>query len=1251
VKCGELNTGERRYCTSCGSILPGWCTSCGAMTTRRMLFCAACGAAIARGTTEKADGTQEIPESSDGREGRLQVAPTQDARWESTTETQHGAAAVREERRLVTALFCDLVGFTPLTERLDAEQVRELQESYFETMSEVITRFGGTVEKFAGDAVLALLGVPAAHEDDAEHAVRCALAMQEAFSGLAEAARRRYDVDLALRIGVNTGEAVSGLLDAGGRQDVAVTGDVVNTAARLQTAAPPGGIVIGSETARLVQWAIDLDPPEEVSLKGKSKPMAVYRVRGLRERPAERWETQRQRTPLVGRDRELETIWQVWDRVRGGEGQLLTLTAAAGVGKSRLIAEAVEQIAQSTEIRELRARCLSLGQNVSLWLIADLLRTLFGTREHDPAAQVRERITSAVEACLRAADEGAVGRRGMSRSLPDSTGDDGDTPEAMVDVLGEVLGLPSLESARVAGSAFRRRQILVRSLRLLLAWSQAASRPTVLVLEDLHWIDGGSAEVLAEILADVPQLPVLVLAAQRPGWQAPWNDWAWIERLNLHPLSDHDAVLLAQGALGNATISPRLEHYVSDRSGGNPFFVEELLHALQEAGGLVTVDGHVDLVPAAAERLPSSLTEILLARLDRLEADVRSLVQTASVIGRTFEVDLLARVADRSVEELQPPLRSLPRADIAFPRMGRESEYVFKHVNFRDVAYNTLLQRKRQALHLQTARALADLHQAPAGRFQTDEYVEVIAHHFAQTTAHQDAAHWLERAGDRSAGMFANQVAINHYEEARRRLELCAGDPLLVARVTEKLGRVFRIVAWYDEAVEELEEAARIYREAGDCEGEARAAALIGQAHFLRGAREEGIRGLQETLGRLQQTPTVGRTEGEDGQTDGVPASPGLVEMYVTLVDLLYQGNQFTDVLAAAEQALAIARRVRDERLVVEAETRVGRALQGVGRLDEGRRTLEAAMPVAESSGDLALLAQTLIWSGEILLTQGLPEQARIHYDRALKIDESRGDLAETAYLIGRIGQALFVLGDWPLAQIHFERAVELVRSISFSYFSAASLMTLGQHYLLCGDRDKAARYLEEPFTIAERNNQLDLLPYLQVSLADRDLREGRPADALERLRPLLAREPSFNTLEEHLAMQTAAEALLAREAPADGPDRAETILREGMSGAATQNNQLARLGWLRLDAMLAARRGNGHQASASFDEAVILGQSMPYPYAVARTLASWGAALIEQGQAREGSERLEAALAIFRRLGAAPNAEQVERALQAITV
>src|SRR5438270_4734538 len=253
------------------------------------------------------------------------------------------------------------------------------------------------------------------------------------------------------------------------------------------------------------------------------------------------------------------------------------------------------------------------------------------------------------------------------------------------------------------------RQALIRDLRLTLRALSERS-PALLVLEDLHWIDEASAQVLTEMLSDVPGLRLLVLAAHRPGWTAPWTDWGWTERLSLRPLQDEEAALLAGAVLGGIRLSRELEQYVAERAGGNPFFVEEMLRALQETGGLQQRDGQMVLLPGAAERLPSTLTEVLLARLDRLDGQVRSLAQVASVIGRSFAVRLLAQVANQDAAALEMPLTALQRAEIAFPRRGSDLEYVFKHVSMREVAYNTLVAKRRQELHLATARAIAKLY-------------------------------------------------------------------------------------------------------------------------------------------------------------------------------------------------------------------------------------------------------------------------------------------------------------------------------------------------------------------------------------------------------------------------------------------------------------------------------------------------------------------------------------------------------------
>ncbi|MGH2449208.1 MAG: AAA family ATPase, partial [Chloroflexota bacterium] len=555
--CHAPQPAENHFCQDCGAALEGWCPSCGHAVSRGKAFCGTCGASLGSGA---------VPH---GVPGAASVR----------------GEAEREERRLVTALFCDLTGFTPLTERLDAEQIREIQSDYFQRMSGEIARFGGHVEKYAGDAVLALFGVPITHGDDAERALLCALAMQEAIGSLASDARQRWQVDLGLRVGVNTGEAVSGLTDVAGRKDYSVTGDVLNTAARLQTAAEPGTVMAGEETMRLARKTVRFGERRELALKGKARPVPAYQVLGRRELLHERFDDQSQ-TPLVGRDHELGILREAWTRAESGEGQLVTVVGDAGLGKSRLIAE-VTTLQEPLNRAVYRARGVSYGQDISLSLIAELVRSILRVNDQEDPALVRQRL-----------DE-------MIQTLPAGELEEGAATAA--GVLGELLGLGAADEAPAGTEAQARRRELVKTLRLLLLASSRRN-PTIILFDDLQWIDSASAEVLTEVLGDIVSLRICVLAAHRPGWSAPWSEWPWIERLNLRPLKSDDARALAQRIAGDARISPDLHRYIDDRAGGNPFFIEELLLILRETGSIVERDGRLELVGGTADRLPSTLT-------------------------------------------------------------------------------------------------------------------------------------------------------------------------------------------------------------------------------------------------------------------------------------------------------------------------------------------------------------------------------------------------------------------------------------------------------------------------------------------------------------------------------------------------------------------------------------------------------------------------------------------------------------------
>lgn len=1183
-------------------MLPAPCASCGAVNPGDQKFCGACGTAL---TALPPVSTPVVSPGVTPPAGPLPV-PTRDPPgvFEQATSlaSRVEAAPLEEERRLITAIFCDLEGFTPLTESLDPEEVREIQTMYFAQMNRELHRFGGTVEKYAGDAVLALFGAPLAHEDDAERAVRCALAMQEAFQAVAEMAQREWGASLAVRIGVNTGEAISGAWDIEGKRDYSATGDVVNTAARLQTAAKPGSVIVGPETMHLARRAILFGPRQDLTLKGKATSFPAYPVLGLREQIAERWETREQAARFIGREREIAILMAGWEQVRAGKGRVVTLVAEAGVGKSRLLSEAVERMSRVAGTVVVRGRCLSHGQGMTLHLVADLLRNLCQVREGDDAGRIRGQLLTTIAALLAPWDA--------------------ETQDAAIDVVGSVLGLPPSPSVVTHASPQVRRQTLIRSIQLLLS-ALSGHRPAVIVLEDLHWADVASVDVLEGALPAVAERKAMVLATHRTGWRAPWSEWDQSETISLEPLGQGDAVALARSILGGTALDPELEWQVTERAGGNPFFVEELLRSMQETDALEEHDGHISLKPGSAEKLPSTLTELLLARLDTLERRSRSTAQQASVIGRTFAVPLLARLTEQNDEILREPLEALTRADIAFPRHDVHTEYVFKHATVREVAYNTLLMRRRQTLHAACARSIIDL-------YPVEDHIDIIAFHFSRTREHAEAAIWLERSADRAAGIFANAEAIEQYREVRKRQDMIDAPPTDRARVDEKLGHLLRVVAQYEDALQALDAAAAAYRTAGDSESERRVTAEIGRVHRAQGTPGDGIERITRLLG---------------AQTDTEPTS-GLAALHVVLARLYFNLSQYQEDFEAASRGSELARLADDPRVLAEAEMVRGGALYYLRRIDDALHAMEGAVPLAEASGDLEVLS-ILLGNISVIYRDAGEFQKSLHYqERAAFLTERTGDLANHAFSLTCMGEITFLLGDWHGGEMYLERARTIVRSLGQSWFSSHPPVQLGRVRAARGDFAGAEALIEEAMSIARDGGNSQPIILGHAFLAEMDLIRDRPQMALERLDQVLGPEDidkEDSTLT--VALYFSAWAHLECGNLAEAESRVQLAVKR----LSEENALIELLTAQRVVGMVMAAKGDFDAAAEVLDQTVAAAHQVHAPHAEACSLYERGMIQLRQGKRDEALSRLNEALRIFRELGARPYLERVESVLSSV--
>ena len=561
------------------------------------------------------------------------------------------AVPAQEVRKLVTILFCDLKGSTSLGEQLDSESLRETMSRYFDAMSASITRHGGTIEKFIGDAVMAVFGLPRVHEDDALRAVRAARGMQEALAGLNEGLERTYGVTLANRIGVNTGEVVAGDSTTGQRL---VTGDPVNTAARLEQAAGSCEVLLGELTYRLVREHVEVEAVEPLELKGKAERVPAYRLLAVRDRAA----SEGGRSPLVGREREAEQIAAALDHaVAARSCERLLVTGDAGVGKSRLVDHVCE--AASEHALVIRGRCLSYGEGITIWPLVEALREASGIDYDDDRAAARHKLAELL----------------------------GEGNEEVFERLASAVGLSDTQYplSEVFWSARKLVEIL------------SARRPLVLVFEDLHWAEPALLDLIDHVAANAEDAPAVLLCVARPEMLEAHPAWQ-AEHLALAPLSSAASAQIIDNLLGDARIADDARERIVAAADGNPLFVEQLLSMMIDDRLLRLDAGVWQIGELQAGWVPPTIHALLTARLDGLEREQRAVIDPASVVGHYFQQPALQELVEEFVrEQVGSRLEELTRKRFVGPDAG--TLYHFHHILIRDSVYDGLLKRTRAALH------------------------------------------------------------------------------------------------------------------------------------------------------------------------------------------------------------------------------------------------------------------------------------------------------------------------------------------------------------------------------------------------------------------------------------------------------------------------------------------------------------------------------------------------------------------------
>jgi class 3 adenylate cyclase/tetratricopeptide (TPR) repeat protein len=948
------------------------------------------------------------------------------------------ARVEREERKVVTCLFCDLVGFTSQAERMDPEDVRRLLQPYHERVRGELERFGGTVEKFIGDAVMAVFGAPIAHEDDPERAVRAALAIRDWAD----------EEGLELRIGVNTGEA---LVTVGGEPLAA--GDVVNTAARLQAAAPTTGILVGEVTYRATRDAIEYEEHTPVAAKGKAEPVPVWAATQARARVKVEREA---RAPLVGRRRELSLLRDTLERAHSErEPELITLVGVPGIGKSRLVYELFQTLEARPELVYWRhGRSLPYGDGVTFWALSEIVKTQAGILETDDRDQAEAKLRSAVEAVAGAEDP-----RWLERNLR------------------PLVGLES------EGLAEDRRTEAFAAWRRFLE-SLAERQPLVLVFEDLHWADDALLDFVDHLIEWARGVPLLVLATarpelleRRPGWGGGKPNAATI---SLPPLGEDETAELVHALLESPVLSAAVQSELIARAGGNPLYAEEFARLVAEG--------------RAPDELPETIQGLIAARLDALSDDEKSVLQAAAVVGKTFWLGSISTVARTPRWTAEERLHALERKE--FVRRERrssvagEDEYSFRHLLIRDVSYGQIPRGDRGDKHRLVADWIESLGRA-------EDHAELLAQHYVAalelasatgrpvTEIAERTREALIGAGDRAALLTSFRSAARFYEHA---LELLSEEDVGRPELLLRLGGALHYTA--DERAEQmLEEAARTLQSAGNRERAADAHALLNELWWDRGKRDRSFEHL-DVARRLI----------------GAGASDTRAQVLARFARTREIAGEYDEAIPAATEALAIAEQLGLNGVRVHALTTLGVARFELGD-PAGVQDLERCIEIAVEAGS-SLAANAYNNLGFMYTLAGDTRRDLALRQEAVRIAERFGDERMLRFTSLCLPDLLYYVADWDRSLAEADSAIASFESGSSHYLEAnirwtraALLHARGQDQAGHADAVRAVEAAREA-----KDPQM-ILPALAIRLHIE--RENEQADAVaEAADELLAYTP-----------------------------------------------------------------------------------------------------------------------------------------------
>jgi class 3 adenylate cyclase/tetratricopeptide (TPR) repeat protein len=1106
---------------------------------------------------------------------------------------------IEGERRQVTVMFCDMEGFTPLSELLGIEEAYLIMDKVYEILIHKVHDYEGTVNEMTGDGIMALFGAPVALEDAPQRAVRSSLSIHREMSKFSDLLKQeKKDIPpVKMRIGIHTGPVVVGTVGNDLRVEFKAVGDTVNLASRIEGLAVPGTTYVTEEIFKLTEGLFIFEPVGEKQVKGKEAPVKVYQVIASSTRRS-RFDVSAERglTPFSGRQRELELLLDGFEWAKGGRGQAFSIVAEAGVGKSRLLYE-FRKIVTSQDVMFLEGRCLSYSRGIAYHPLIDGLKANFDIQEGDGDSEIRAKVKNGLK--ILGVDE--------ALTLP---------------YFLELLSVKDSGIDKTPMSPEAKKEKFLQANKLI-TLKGSEIRPLILVYEDLHWIDKSSEDVLKYLLESIPGARVMMIFTYRPEFVHTWGGKSYHSQVPLNRLSNRESLAIAGHLLNTEVIDRSLEDFILEKTEGVPLFIEEFIKSLKD---LKIIEKKNDAYYLARDTqdmtIPSTIHDVIMSRVDSLPEGAKEVLQTGSAIEREISYQLMRHVTDLPEQELLSHLSILKDSELLYERgIYPQSTYIFKHALAQVVAYDSLLVRRRQELHQRIGLAFEELY---ADRLV--EQYEVLAYHFSRGEDQLKAIKYLLKAGDKAAGAFANHEAVTFYEQA---LGIVAEDDQAQrANVLQKLAPVVGWAGDGDAGLRYAESALEIYENLGDAR---KAMAVHMHLALLYGCLlPPGPVLVSKALKHLEAAATI-------VEDDSDSVEKGF--MYERTAHLYLHRGQPGTAHAWAQKAVDLY-----ARMGMPMRTTLGTALTYTGSIDKG-------IPYNEKNWEPILMAAkppfiTLL-GHELSLTLALVRDVPRAREWGERVFSELTKVAKGAPILeSTLRRTLAIIYTLSGEVLKAEEACQAVVSmesktpIGCVWEDGAFV---GFHYLRRGEWDSAKKYLQRALSAFQENGQVAAVAGCSFILGSLNLELGNHAKAEELLlKSLGICQKGGNVIFELWILPVLCELFLKMKQPektAGYVDRGFELLKPDQN-------------WYGLPApiymakgMLATQKQDWKTATELFEKAIHINRQYRLPWDEAKTFYELGMMFL--GRDREGDresarEKFDFALEIFERIGARKDVEKV---------